>query len=60
MTDIQRHILIRDFLNSKRLCQSLDGVYSCFDPTDSKVTSDMSPVQITEISQAICISVSRL
>ena len=60
MTDLQLHIWTRYIPNSKRLCQSVDGVCSCFDPTDSTVTSDILAVWITEISKAICISVWRL
>jgi len=37
-----------------RLCQSMDGVYSCCDRTDSEGISDIVFVGITEISQANC------
>jgi len=60
MTDLQHHIWTWDFANWKRLCQSMDGVYSCCDRNDSEGISDIVAVGITEISQAMCLSVSRL
>jgi hypothetical protein len=41
MTDFQHHIWTWDFPKWKRLCQSMDGVCSCFDRTDSEVMSDI-------------------
>jgi major membrane immunogen (membrane-anchored lipoprotein) len=54
MTALQHHILTRGFANWKRLCQSMDGVYSCYDRTDSEGISDFVAVEITEISQTKC------
>ena len=52
MTDPQPHSRTRDFANWKRLCQSMDGVYSCCDRKDSEGKSYILTFWISEISHA--------